>query len=69
MRICCLHKTHRHLHIVGADLRLPALVTQAADQPSGGSPPVVLTGEPATIAAGAARDYAEGLPRQNSHGW
>ena len=35
---------------------LPALATQAADQPSGGSPPVVLTGEPATIAAGAAQD-------------
>ena len=30
---------------------LPALATQA-DQPSGGSPPVVLTGEPATMAAG-----------------
>jgi hypothetical protein len=24
---------------------LPALATQAADQPSGGSPPIVLTGE------------------------
>ena len=35
---------------------LPALATQAADQPSGGSPPVVLTGEPAMIAAGAVQD-------------
>ena len=31
---------------------LPALATQAADQPSGGSPPVVVTGEPAMMAAG-----------------
>lgn len=31
---------------------LPALATQAADQPSGGSPPVVLTGEPAMVEAG-----------------
>jgi hypothetical protein len=31
---------------------LPALATQAADQPSGGSSPVVLTGEPAMMAAG-----------------
>lgn len=35
---------------------LPALATQAADQPSGGSLPVVLTGEPAMIAAGAVED-------------
>ena len=35
---------------------LPALATQAADQPSGGSPPVVLTGEPAMIAAGSVKD-------------
>ena len=35
---------------------LPALATQAVDQPSGGSPPVVLTGEPAMIAAGAVED-------------
>ena len=33
---------------------LPALATQAADQPSGGSPPVVLTGEPAMVEAGVA---------------
>ena len=31
---------------------LPALATQAADQPSGGAPPVVVTGEPGTMAAG-----------------
>ena len=31
---------------------LPALATQAADQPSGGSPPVVVTGEPGTMAGG-----------------
>ena len=35
---------------------LPALATQAADQPSGGSPPGVVTGEPAMIAAGAVQD-------------
>ena len=35
---------------------LPALASQAADQPSGGSPPVVLTGEPVMIAAGAVED-------------
>ena len=31
---------------------LSALATQAADQPSGGSPPGVVTGEPGTMAAG-----------------
>jgi hypothetical protein len=35
---------------------LSALATQAADQPSGGSPPVVVTGDPAMIAAGAVQD-------------
>jgi hypothetical protein len=35
---------------------LPALATQSADQPLGGSPPIVLTGGPARMAAGGVED-------------
>ena len=51
---------------------LPALATQAADQPSVGSPPIVLTGEPAMMAAGAANDTLKAclarIPKDGSAG-
>lgn len=51
---------------------LPALVTQAADQPLGASSPVVLTGEPAMIAAGAVADTQKAclarIPKNGSAG-
>jgi len=51
---------------------LPALATQAADQPSGGFPPVVLTGEPARMAAGEVEDTLKAclarIPKDGSAG-
>ena len=51
---------------------LPALSTQAADQPSGGFPPVVLTGEPARMAAGEVEDTLKAclarIPKDGSAG-
>ena len=51
---------------------LSALATQAADQPSGGSPPIVVTGEPAMIAAGAVQDTQKAclarIPKDGSSG-
>jgi len=52
--------------------RLPAQATQAADQPSEGSPPVVLTAELATIAAGSVEDTMKAclarIPKDSSDG-
>lgn len=51
---------------------LPALATQAADQPSEGSPPVVLTGGPARMAAGGVEDTLKAclarIPKDGSAG-
>jgi hypothetical protein len=51
---------------------LPVLSTQAADQPSGGFPPVVLTGEPARMAAGEVEDTLKAclarIPKDGSAG-
>ena len=35
---------------------LPAMAAEAADKPSGGSPPVVLPGQPAIVTTGAVED-------------
>jgi hypothetical protein len=51
---------------------VPALATQAADEPSGGSPPVVLTGEPAGMAADTPEDTLKAcfarIPKDGSDG-
>jgi hypothetical protein len=51
---------------------LPAAVTQAADQPSGGSLPVVSTGEATRLAAGGVEDTLKAclarIPKDGSAG-
>jgi hypothetical protein len=51
---------------------LPAVATQAADQPSGGSLPVVSAGEPTRLAAGGVedtlKDCLDRIPKDGSAG-
>jgi hypothetical protein len=51
---------------------LPALATQAADQPSGESPPVISTGAPVIVAADAVEDTLKAclarIPKDGSAG-
>jgi hypothetical protein len=51
---------------------LPALATQSADEPLGGSPPIVLTGGPARMAAGGVEDTLKAclarIPKEGSAG-
>jgi hypothetical protein len=66
------HKTHVIFTSLVLICGLPVLATQAADQPSGGSPPVVLTGEPAMMAVGAVEDTLKAclarIPKDGSGG-
>ena len=51
---------------------LPAMATQGADKPSGGSPPVVSLGEPAIVTTGAVEDTLKAclarIPKDGSAG-